>query len=64
MTVVTPDGTTHCDDDGGRFAGNPAIRFDTPQLGAYQVWLTLKAPGTARAEVHVSEITRENAGSQ
>lgn len=43
LLVATPDGQFHCNDD---YTGlNPALRFDTPRGGAYNIWVgTYSAP--------------------
>ena len=57
LVVRAPDGSWHCDDDGGG-ALNAAVRFDTPANGRYQIWVgRFGAQGeTSPAFLNISEI--------
>lgn len=57
LVVRAPDGSWHCDDDGGG-ALNAAVRFDTPASGRYQIWVgRFGSQGeTSAAFLNISEI--------
>ncbi|WP_224813942.1 serine protease [Hasllibacter sp. MH4015] len=55
LLVASPDGEVHCNDD---YEGlNPAIRFDTPQGGAYNIWVGTYAPLSGQPPVAELSIT-------
>ena len=57
LVVNAPDGSWHCNDDGGVGAFNPSIRFGRPQSGRYEIWVGTYNPGpTAPARLHISEL--------
>lgn len=56
MSVMGPDGTWYCDDDG---AGdlNPGLHFDEPQSGRYAIWVgTYSERDPLPATLHISEL--------
>lgn len=57
LVVRGPDRAYYCDDDSGGGL-NPAVRFDTPRSGRYQIWVgTFSAGGTqSEASLYISEI--------
>jgi hypothetical protein len=56
LVVNAPDGTWHCDDDGGE-GSNPSIRFNDPAGGRYEIWVgTYRAGLSQPARLHISEI--------
>jgi len=60
LVVNAPDGTFHCDDDGGVNGANPSIRFDKPASGRYEIWVgTYSSGGTQPAQLHISEISSQ-----
>ncbi|PWE18429.1 hypothetical protein DDZ18_02145 [Marinicauda salina] len=58
LAVVAPDGSVHCDDDGGEGAFNPGVRIDDPASGRYDVWLGTYSAGVGYPPgmIHVSEL--------
>lgn len=57
LVINGPDGRWHCDDDGGVNGLNPAIRFDNPQSGQYDVYIGHYGQGRRiPARLHVSEV--------
>lgn len=57
LVINGPDGTWHCDDDGGETGLNPSIRFDDPEGGRYEIWVgTYRAGATQAARLHISEV--------
>jgi hypothetical protein len=65
IVVRAPDGTFVCDDDSAG-ALNPAVRFETPARGRYQIWVgTFSADSGAPAAVlHISEIAAPSATAE
>lgn len=60
LVVNAPDGTFHCDDDGGVKSRNPSIRFTAPTSGRYGIWVGTYRAGLGQpARVHVSEISSQ-----
>ena len=60
LVVNAPDGSWHCDDDGGVNGSNPAVRFDSPQSGRYEIWVgTYSSGATQRAQLQVSEVNSQ-----
>lgn len=60
LVVNGPDGQWYCDDDGGVNGLNPAIRFDKPESGDYEIWVGTYG-GTANnpARLHISEVSSQ-----
>jgi hypothetical protein len=57
LVVNAPDGSWYCDDDGGANGLNPAIRFNSPQSGRYEIWVgTYSSGATQPAQLHISEL--------
>ena len=57
LVVNAPDGSWHCDDDGGVNGMNPSIRFNRPASGRYEVWVgTYGTTDTRPAQLHISEV--------
>ena len=60
LVVNGPDGRWYCDDDGGVDGLNPAIRFDQPDSGRYEIWIgTYGSTANAGARLHISEVSSE-----
>ncbi|MBL8551972.1 MAG: peptidase S1 [Hyphomonadaceae bacterium] len=49
LVIRAPDGSWLCDDDGGTVSFNPAITFEKPVAGRYDVWVGAYAPGRPQA---------------
>jgi len=57
LVINGPDGRWYCDDDGGNNGLNPAIRFNNPQSGQYDVWVgTYGSASLQPAQLHISEL--------
>ena len=57
LIVNAPDGSYYCDDDGGVNGLNPAVRFNRPMSGRYEIWVgTYSSGNTQPAELHISEV--------
>ena len=57
LVVNAPDGSWHCDDDGGVTGLNPSVRFNNPGGGRYEIWVgTYRAGVTQEAQLHISEV--------
>ncbi len=57
LVVNAPDGSWYCDDDGGNRGLNPAIRFNNPQSGQYDIWVgTYGNASLQPAQLHISEL--------
>ena len=57
LVVNAPDGSWYCDDDGGVNGLNPAIRFNNPQGGQYDIWVgTYRSGNLESARLHISEV--------
>lgn len=57
LVVNAPDGSWHCDDDGGVNGLNPSIRFNNPGSGRYEIWVgTYGTSDTRPAQLHISEV--------
>ncbi|WP_325060753.1 peptidase S1 [Vitreimonas sp.] len=57
LVVNGPDGSWYCDDDGGVNGLNPALRFNSPQSGRYEIWVgTYSSGSTQPATLSISEI--------
>ena len=60
LIVNAPDGSYYCDDDGGENGLNPAIRFDSPDSGRYEIWVGTYSSGSLEnARLHISELTSQ-----
>lgn len=60
IVVNAPDGSWYCDDDGGARGMNPALRFNNPQSGRYEIWVgTYGNSSTQPATLHVSEVSSQ-----
>jgi len=60
LVVNTPDGRWHCDDDGGVNGLNPALRFDGPMSGQYDIWVGTYAEGALQqSTLYVSEVSSQ-----
>lgn len=60
LVVNGPDGRWYCDDDGGVNGLNPAIRFNNPQSGQYDIWVGTYSSGSlASASLHISEVSSQ-----
>ena len=57
LVISAPDGSWHCDDDGGVNGLNPARRFPNPISGRYEIWVGSYNAGTNnRSAVYISEV--------
>jgi len=57
LVINAPDGSWYCDDDGGNNGSNPAVRFNSPRSGRYEIWIgTYSAGSLQSAQLHISEI--------
>jgi len=57
LVVNAPDASWYCDDDGGVNGLNPAIRFNSPQSGQYDIWVgTYGNASLQPAQLHISEL--------
>ena len=57
LVVNAPDGRWYCDDDGGVNGLNPALRFDNPQSGRYEIWVgTYGSSRLQPARLNISEV--------
>lgn len=57
LIVNAPDGSYYCDDDGGENGLNPAVRFNRPMTGRYEIWVGTYSSGNPQpAELHISEV--------
>ena len=60
LVINGPDGRWYCDDDGGVNGSNPAVRFNRPQSGRYDVWVgTYRSGQSQAARLHVSEVSSQ-----
>ena len=60
LIVNGPDGRWYCDDDGGENGLNPAVRFNNPQSGRYEIWVgTYGNSSLQPAQLHISELYSE-----
>ena len=60
LVVNAPDGSFYCDDDGGVNGANPAVRFNSPPSGRYEIWVgTYSAGSTQPARLHISEVSSQ-----
>lgn len=60
LVINAPDGNWYCDDDGGNDGLNPAVRFNRPMSGRYEIWVgTYGNSSLQPAELHISELYSE-----
>jgi len=60
LVINGPDGQWYCNDDGGVNGLNPAVRFNSPQSGRYEIWVgTYRAGAVQPARLHVSEVSSQ-----
>ena len=66
LLISDPDGNWICDDDGGTIAFQPALGFDNPDSGQYDIWVGRFGGGTAAATLIISETEdgREEVGTR
>lgn len=59
LVINGPDGSWYCDDDGGDGL-NPALRFNNPGSGQYDVWVgTYASQSLQQATLYVSEVSSQ-----
>ncbi len=59
LIVNGPDNRFYCNDDGGR-GSNPALRFEAPQTGRYEIWVGTRTAGRPQpARLQISEISSQ-----
>lgn len=57
LVVNGPDGRWYCDDDGGNAGTNPALQFNNPLSGTYDIWVGTYTSGMSQpASLNVSEL--------
>lgn len=57
LVINGPNGSWYCDDDGGANGLNPAIRFNNPQAGQYDIWIgTYGNSSLQNAALNISEL--------
>lgn len=57
LVINGPDGSWYCDDDSGVNGLNPAIRFNSPQTGRYEIWVgTYGNASLQAAQLNISEV--------
>lgn len=60
LVINGPDGRWYCDDDGGVNGLNPAVRFNNPSSGRYEIWVGTYSDGrTQDARLHISEVSSQ-----
>lgn len=60
LVVNAPDGSWYCDDDGGQYGLNPAVRFNSPMSGQYDIWVgTYSGTANYPAQLHISEVSSQ-----
>jgi len=60
LVVNAPDGSYYCDDDGGANGLNPAVRFNNPQSGRYEIWVGTYSSGSLQpARLYISEVSSQ-----
>ncbi len=64
LVVRAPDRSWHCNDDSVGL--DPAVRFDVPTTGRYQIWVGTfgEDAGTPEAVLHISEIVAGTAETE
>lgn len=55
LLVSDPLGNWFCDDDGGTIPLQPALGFDNPEAGQYDIWIGRFGGGTGPASLMISE---------
>ncbi len=56
LVVNGPNGGWYCNDDGGG-GHRPAVEFENPESGRYEIWVGTYRPGPPqRAELRISEL--------
>ena len=57
LVVNGPDGRWYCDDDGGNNGSNPALRWNNPGSGTYDIWVGTYSSGVSQpSSLNISEI--------
>lgn len=57
LVINGPDGRWYCDDDGGNNGTNPALRWDNPMSGTYDIWVGTYSSGASQpASLNISEL--------
>lgn len=60
LIVNGPDGQWYCDDDGGVNGSNPALRWNSPTTGTYDIWVgTYRSGASQPARLNISEVRSE-----
>ena len=60
LIINGPDGRWYCNDDGGVNGSNPALRFNSPASGRYEIWVgTYRSGNTAASRLHISEVSSQ-----
>ena len=60
LIVNGPDGQWYCDDDGGVNGMNPALRWNSPLSGAYDIWIGTYSSGMSQpSRLNISELTSQ-----
>ncbi len=60
LIVNGPDGRWYCDDDGGINGANPALRFNSPLTGTYDIWVGTYSSGASQpSRLHISEVSSQ-----
>ena len=60
LVINAPDGSWYCDDDGGVNGLNPAVRFNRPPSGRYEIWIgTYRSGNLEPARLSISEVSSE-----
>ncbi len=60
LVINAPDGRWYCNDDGGVNGSNPAVRFNSPQSGRYEIWVgTYRSGQSQPARLHISEVSSQ-----
>ena len=58
LVINGPDGHWYCDDDSGQGPLNPAVRFEHPASGQYDIWVgTYRDNQLHPAELNISELS-------
>lgn len=57
LVVNAPNGQWYCDDDSGNAGLNPALRFNSPASGQYDIWIgTFGNASLQPAQLNISEL--------
>ncbi|MGE3141862.1 MAG: peptidase S1 [Hyphomonadaceae bacterium] len=60
LVINGPDGKWYCDDDGGQKGLNPAVRFEHPAAGQYDIWVGTYGSGQLfQSTLFISELTSQ-----